>query len=89
MAAQTPQEESYDPYAASTDFKGSMAIVDLLEKGGSKGQGSRLDDALSRFKNMRRVGRHPRYVTYAKLITAAAREGAQQPGVRHPGHGAG
>jgi pentatricopeptide repeat protein len=32
-----------------------------------------LQDALSRFKNVRRAGRHPRYNTYAKLITAAAK----------------
>ena len=27
-----------------------------------------------KFKNMRRAGRHPRFFTYAKLITAAAKE---------------
>lgn len=67
-------EDSFDPYANNTDFKGSSLIADDLE--GSHGRkGPRLSDALSRFRNMRRAGRHPRYITYAKLISAAAREG--------------
>lgn len=67
-------EDTFDPYAHNTDFKGSSLIADDLE--GSHGRkGPRLGDALNRFKNMRRAGRHPRYITYAKLITAAAREG--------------
>ncbi|KAH8593464.1 hypothetical protein B0O99DRAFT_213563 [Bisporella sp. PMI_857] len=47
-------EDTFDPYAASTDFKGSALIADELERG--------------------TTGRHPRYITYAKLISAAARE---------------
>lgn len=67
-------EDTFDPYAHNTDFKGSSLIADDLE--GSHGRkGPRLGDALNRFKNMRRAGRHPRYITYAKLISAAAREG--------------
>lgn len=67
-------EDTFDPYAHSTDFKGSSLIADDLE--GSHGRkGPRLSDALNRFKNMRRSGRHPRYITYAKLISAAARDG--------------
>jgi pentatricopeptide repeat protein len=67
-------EENHDPYAQNTDFKGSSLISDLLE--GSNGRkGPRLGEALLRFKNIRRAGRHPRYITYAKLISAAAREG--------------
>jgi pentatricopeptide repeat protein len=74
----TPTQSSYednsDPYAHSTDFKGSSLISDELE--GSHGRkGPRLNDALVRFRNIRRAGRHPRYITYAKLITAAARDG--------------
>ncbi|OTA02113.1 hypothetical protein A9Z42_0024360 [Trichoderma parareesei] len=66
-------EDNYDPYAHNTDFKGSSLIADDLE--GSHGRkGPRLNEALSRFRNMRRAGRHPRYITYAKLISAAARE---------------
>jgi pentatricopeptide repeat protein len=67
-------EDTFDPYAQSTDFKGSSLISDELE--GSHGRrGPRLNDALTRFRNMRRAGRHPRYITYAKLISAAARDG--------------
>ncbi|KAH7354946.1 hypothetical protein BKA65DRAFT_231357 [Rhexocercosporidium sp. MPI-PUGE-AT-0058] len=68
-------EDTFDPYAASTDFKGSALIADELEKGSNgRAKASRLNEALSRFRNMRRAGRHPRYITYAKLIAAAARE---------------
>ncbi|PVH87435.1 hypothetical protein DL98DRAFT_405290 [Cadophora sp. DSE1049] len=68
-------EDTFDPYAASTDFKGSALIADELEKGSSgRAKVSRLNEALGRFRNMRRTGRHPRYITYAKLIAAAARE---------------
>ncbi|KAL2761082.1 hypothetical protein ACRALDRAFT_1045771 [Sodiomyces alcalophilus JCM 7366] len=66
-------DDSFDPYAHNTDFKGSSMISDELE--GSHGRkGPRLNEALTRFRNMRRIGRHPRYITYAKLISAAARE---------------
>ncbi|KAK5658267.1 hypothetical protein OQA88_2242 [Cercophora sp. LCS_1] len=67
-------EDTFDPYAHNTDFKGSSLISDELE--GTHGRkGSKLSDALNRFRNMRRAGRHPRYITYAKLISAAARDG--------------
>ncbi|KAL8692725.1 MAG: hypothetical protein Q9218_002314 [Villophora microphyllina] len=66
--------DNVDPYAATTDHRGSNVIVDLLDNVRSK-YGANLDEALSRFRNMRRVGRHPRYIVYAKLITAAAKEG--------------
>ena len=67
-------DDSFDPYAHNTDFKGSSLISDELE--GSHGRrGPRLNEALTRFRNIRRAGRHPRYITYAKLISAAAREG--------------
>lgn len=66
-------EDSYDPYAATTDNKGSVVITDLLEKTHGKFS-SHLNEALTRFKNMRRLGRHPRFFTYAKLITAAAKD---------------
>ncbi|KAK8251759.1 hypothetical protein IWZ00DRAFT_543858 [Phyllosticta capitalensis] len=67
-------EDNYDPYAANTDNKGSVAITDLLDKPAGRSS-SRLNDALVKFKNMRRVGRHPRYFTYSKLIAAAAKDG--------------
>ncbi|KAF2018602.1 hypothetical protein BU24DRAFT_100495 [Aaosphaeria arxii CBS 175.79] len=66
-------EDSYDPYAATTDMKGSNAITELLEKTHGR-SASHLNEALMKFKNMRRAGRHPRFFTYAKLITAAAKE---------------
>ena len=68
-------EDTFDPYAASTDFKGSAVIADELERGnGGRSKVSRLNEALGRFRNMRRAGRHPRYITYAKLISGAARD---------------
>lgn len=68
-------DDSFDPYAASTDFKGSALIADELERSMSgRAKVSRLNEALHRFRNIHRAGRHPRYVTYAKLISAAARE---------------
>lgn len=70
-------EDNFDPYAHTTDFKGSSLIADDLE--GSQGRkNSRLNEALGRFRNIRRAGRHPRYITYAKLISAAAREGKME-----------
>jgi pentatricopeptide repeat protein len=67
-------EDNFDPYAHNTDFKGSSVISDELE-GAHGRKGPRLHEALARFRNMRRAGRHPRYITYAKMISAAAREG--------------
>ncbi|KAI0837842.1 hypothetical protein F5Y06DRAFT_65524 [Hypoxylon sp. FL0890] len=67
-------EDNFDPYAHNTDFKGSSIISDELE-GAHGRKGPRLNEALTRFRNMRRAGRHPRYITYAKMISAAAREG--------------
>ncbi|KAH8158643.1 hypothetical protein CIB48_g9602 [Xylaria polymorpha] len=67
-------EDNFDPYAHTTDFKGSSIISDELE-GAHGRKGPRLQEALSRFRNMRKAGRHPRYITYSKLISAAAREG--------------
>ncbi|KAF2460959.1 hypothetical protein BDY21DRAFT_383766 [Lineolata rhizophorae] len=66
-------DDSYDPYTATTDNKGSVAITDLLEKTSGKSS-THLNEALVKFKNMRRAGRHPRFFTYAKLISAAAKE---------------
>ena len=63
-------DEAHDPYAARTDIKGSNAINELLERP----QGRRMQDALTKFRNMRRVGRAPRMFTYGKLIESAAKE---------------
>lgn len=66
-------EDTVDPYAQTTDFKGSSLIADDLE-GYHGRKGPRINEALNRLRNMRRAGKHPRYITYAKLISAAARE---------------
>ncbi|PHH84131.1 hypothetical protein CDD83_2433 [Cordyceps sp. RAO-2017] len=70
----TTLEDTFDPHAHNTDFKGSSLISDDLE-GNHGRKGPRFNEALNRFRNIRRAGRHPRYITYAKLISAAAREG--------------
>ena len=64
--------DTYDPYSATTDYRGSAVIVDELE---SHRNGHGLNEALTRFRNIRRAGRHPRYIAYAKLIMAATKEG--------------
>lgn len=65
-------EESFDPYAHATDFRGSALISDVLENPHGRPE-MHLNEAMTRFRNMRRIDRHPRYITYAKLITAAAK----------------
>ncbi|QIW98846.1 hypothetical protein AMS68_004364 [Peltaster fructicola] len=63
-------EDSFDPYMSKTDIKGSNSINELLERP----QGRRLAEALTKFRNMRRIGRVPRMFTYGKLIESAAKE---------------
>lgn len=69
---QTPAsfEDTYDPYTTRTDVKGSNLINELLERP----HGRRMNEALAKFRNMRRIGRIPRMFTYAKLIEAASKE---------------
>ncbi|KAL1955537.1 hypothetical protein VTO42DRAFT_8491 [Malbranchea cinnamomea] len=67
-------EDSFDPYAHSTDYRGSSMIAEELENPNGRLE-DHLNNALVKFRNMRRIGRHPRYITYAKLITAAAKCG--------------
>ncbi|KAL9099516.1 MAG: hypothetical protein Q9163_004996 [Psora crenata] len=63
---------NFDPHAATTDHRGSAVIVEGLENHrNAKG----LAEALAKFRNIRRSGRHPRYIAYARLITAASKEG--------------
>lgn len=64
----------YDPYALSTDYKGSSIISDELDWASARGRASKFNEALNRFQSMRQTGRHPRYIIYAKLISTAARE---------------
>lgn len=66
--------ESFDPYAHATDFRGSAIIAEELENTSGRIE-THLNEALIRLNNMRRISRHPRYITYAKLITAAAKAG--------------
>lgn len=70
----TNPEDAFDPYAHSTDFRGSASIAELLESPRGRAE-DHLDAAMIKFRNMRRIGRHPRYITYAKLINAAAKCG--------------
>ncbi|KAK4149252.1 hypothetical protein C8A00DRAFT_38157 [Chaetomidium leptoderma] len=66
-------DDAFDPYFQTTDSRGSSFITEELE--GLNRKAPRLDEALLRFRNMRRTGRHPRYAVYAKLISVAAKEG--------------
>ena len=66
--------DSFDPYGATTDHKGSMIIADELDAHKARASAG-LNEALVRFNEIRHAGRHPRYIVYAKLITAAAKEG--------------
>ncbi|KAJ5098718.1 hypothetical protein N7532_005719 [Penicillium argentinense] len=69
--------DSFDPYAHATDFRGSALIAEELEKTTGRAD-VHLNESLIRLKNMRRIGRHPRYITYAKMITAAAKIGRME-----------
>ena len=66
--------DSFDPHGVTTDHKGSTIIADELDAHKTKPSAG-LNEALVRFNEIRRAGRHPRYIVYAKLITAAAKEG--------------
>ena len=70
FGGQAAFDDSHDPYAARTDVKGSNVINELLERPQSR----RMNEALTKFRNMRRVGRVPRMFTYGKLIEGAAKE---------------
>ena len=73
-ALPTSHLDTSDPYAATTDYRGSTIIAEELENQRAKSDAG-LNEALMRFRNIRRAGRHPRYIVYAKLISAAAKEG--------------
>jgi pentatricopeptide repeat protein len=68
------QHDTFDPYAHTADFRTSSIIAEQLESTTGRLE-NHLSDALSRFRNVRRAGRHPRYITYAKLIAAAGKTG--------------
>lgn len=73
IARNTGFADSFDPYAATTDVRGSNIMADVLDFHRA-GTLVALDEAMSRLQNMRHVDRHPRYIVYAKLIAAAAKE---------------
>lgn len=74
IAALNSSADSFDPHGATTDQKGSAIIADELDAHKTKASAG-LNEALVRINEIRRAGRHPRYIVYAKLITAAAKEG--------------
>lgn len=74
VATTSAYADSFDPYAATTDHRGSAVIADELDSHKAKPDAA-LHEALLRFRNMRRAGRHPRYIVYAKIISSAAKEG--------------
>lgn len=71
-ATEMAAPEAYDPYSHNTDYRASTIISDQLESTTGRIE-TQLSDALARFRNVRRAGRHVRYTTYAKLITAAGK----------------
>ena len=69
---QASTADAFDPYAHTTDFRASKIISDMLETTTGRIE-NHLSDALSRFRNVRRAGRHLHYTAYGKLITAAGK----------------
>ncbi|KAL8916499.1 MAG: hypothetical protein Q9208_008477 [Pyrenodesmia sp. 3 TL-2023] len=69
----TPYVNAYDPYAAKMDHTGSNVILNILETGRSRRR-TNLNQALAQFQTIHRLGRHPRYNVYSKLIETAATE---------------
>ncbi|KAI9839692.1 MAG: hypothetical protein M1838_004314 [Thelocarpon superellum] len=63
--------EELDPYASRTDMQGSRRIGDDLVWDARTRTARRLDDALVKLRQMHQRGWHPRYITYARMITAA------------------
>ncbi len=68
--------DSYDPYAHTTDLRASKAISETVESATGRIE-NHLNDSLGRLRNVRRAGRNLHYSAYAKLITAAGK--AKQP----------
>ncbi|KAK5085537.1 hypothetical protein LTR05_004822 [Lithohypha guttulata] len=62
----------YDPYSHTTDHRASKVISELLESTTGRME-AHLTEAMSKFKNVRRMGRRLQYSTYAKLITTAGK----------------
>ncbi|OAL34804.1 hypothetical protein AYO20_05999 [Fonsecaea nubica] len=64
--------DTFDPYAHTTDYRASKAISELVETTTGRIE-HHLNDGLSRLRNVRRAGRNLHYSAYAKLITAAGK----------------
>ena len=64
--------DNVDPYAASTDVPASTSIIRELDNYHAR-PAAALERAIKRFKGIRQLGRHPRYYTIARLITATAK----------------
>lgn len=62
----------YDPYGHTTDHRASRVISEVLENTSGRAE-SHLTEAMSRLRNVRRMGRHLQYSAYAKLITTAGK----------------
>ncbi|KAL1839926.1 hypothetical protein VTJ49DRAFT_1014 [Mycothermus thermophilus] len=65
-------EDAFDPYANTVDLKVSFFVNEMLEGGRRV---PKLERALAAVQIVRSHGRHPRYHSYAKLISAASKEG--------------
>ncbi|KAK5948312.1 hypothetical protein OHC33_010622 [Knufia fluminis] len=78
VMAQAPMRESpqsaqlYDPYGHTTDHRASRVVSELMESTSGRIE-NHINEAMSRLKNVRRMGRHLQYSAYAKLITAAGK----------------
>ena len=70
----------FDPYGHTTDHRASKAIAEILESPSGRIE-NHINEAMNRLKNVRRMGRHLQYSTYAKLITAAGK--AKQSTLMH------
>lgn len=70
----------YDPYGHTTDHRASRAISEMLDTSTGRIE-SRVNEAMARLKNVRRMGRHLQYSAYAKIITAAGK--AKQSTLMH------
>lgn len=70
----------YDPYGHTTDHRASRVISEMLDSTNGRIE-NHLGEAMTRLKNVRRMGRHLQYAGYAKLITAAGK--AKQSSLMH------
>ena len=70
----------FDPYGHTTDHRASRVISELLDSTSGRIE-SHITEAMSRLKNVRRMGRHLQYSAYAKLIAAAGK--AKQSSLMH------